>query len=66
MKLIELHWNGNPYSLNVDYIVAVCKMGGDSETESEIFTVGDKRGDSWNAEESYEEVMQMIQEASAK
>lgn len=60
MKFIELHF-GSKYALNVDYIVAVNpKTNGGCE----IFTVGDKAGDSWNSDESYEEVMRMIREAS--
>ena len=59
-KMIELHWNGNPFSVNVNFIAGVVQFEG----KCEIYMVGDVRGENWNAEEPYEEVMRIIKEAS--
>lgn len=60
MKLIELHYNGMPFSLRVDYIAAVNTV--EFRDGCEVFMVGE--GQPWNPDESYEEVLRMIQEVS--
>ena len=60
MKLIELHCNGNPFSLNVDYIVSVLKR----DEESEVYMVGDMLNEGYKPDESYEEVLRLIKEAT--
>ena len=62
MKLIELHYDGNPYSLNVDYIAAVNPLTYDDGCE--VYMVGDVKDEQWNCDESYDEVLRMIKEAT--
>lgn len=62
MKLIELHFDEKPYSLNVDYIAAICPKTADDGCE--IYMVGDRMNEYWNSDESYDEVLRMIKEAT--
>lgn len=60
MKFIELHFRGREYSLNADYIVAVNPK--ESNEGCEVYTVGDRINEAWNADESYEEILRMLKE----
>lgn len=62
MKFIELHYRKEPYSVNVDYIAAVNPK--DYCGGCEVYMVGDVKNEYWNCDESYEEVLRLIKEAS--
>ena len=61
MKFIELHYKGAKYSLRADYIAAVNQR---FEKGCEVYLVGDRLNEAWNTDESYEEVLLLIKEAS--
>lgn len=58
MILIELHYHGKRFSVNADYIAAVNSK--QNEDGCEIFMVGDRADEFWNADESYEEVIELL------
>ena len=62
MKLIEVHFDEKPYSLNADYIAAIYPKTADDGCE--VYMVGDAHGEQWNTDESYDEVLRMIKEAT--
>ena len=61
MKLIELHYGGRRYSLNVDFITGVAFLDGGG---CHVWVLGEPVGNPSVCDESYEEVIQLIKEAT--
>ena len=61
MRLIELHNGGRRYSLNTDFITGVAWLG---EGGCYVWLLGEQNRNPYFCDESYEEVIQLIKEAT--
>lgn len=60
MRLIELHYGGRRYSLNVDFITGVASL---DEGGCSVWVLGEPDDRPNTCDESYEEVIRLIQES---
>lgn len=61
MRLIELHYGGRSYSLNADFITEVDRL---DEGGCYVWLLGEPIDSPHSCDESYEEVIQLIKEAT--
>lgn len=61
MRPIELHYNGRRYSLNADFITSVSSA---DEGGCYVWLLGEPTSNPDSCDESYEEVIQLIKEAT--